>query len=181
MSNDALRTASRSRYMPSIVYLLAVIGVGALVYSRNAPPSPEAARDLRRNQQLAAGDLETSNIKPLLGQYLKADVKRGKPGTEAMVDTKPIPARIASTMAAIVTMPKAYVSAQNIIAGSDVRICLKTDAFGDATKVLTVDCDELHCMVLVRLPKVPTQTVDPDILATARLVTDPLCGPKPIP
>jgi hypothetical protein len=178
---DPLKIASASRWAPGIAYVLAVAIVGALIFFRNVPPSPTAARDLGRNQLLAPGDLETSNIRPLLGQYLRKEVKRGATVTEDMVSAKSLPARIANTMAAMVMMSLRSLKAQNIAVGRDVQICLKTDAFGDPSKVLALDCDELVCMVLVRLPKVPTQTVDPDLLLAARLVTDPQTCSKPAP
>jgi hypothetical protein len=176
---DPLKIATASRWVSGIAYVVAVAIVAALVFYRNVPPSPMAARDLGRNQKLALGDLETSNIKPLLGQFLLKEIKRGTPVTEDMVAAKPLPARIASTMAAVVMMSLRSLKAQNIEVGHDVQICLKTDAFGDASKVLAVDCDELVCMVLVRLPKIPTQTVDPDILSAARLVPDSQSCSKP--
>ncbi len=177
---DPLRVASLSRWAPALAYLLTVGLVGLLIFFRNVPPAPMAAYDLGRNKKLAPGDLETSNIKSLIGQYLRSDVKQGMPVTEAMVVKKQLPARIASTMAAVVTMSLRSLKAQKIDVGSDVQICLKTDAFGDASKVLAVDCDELLCMVLVDLPKVPIRTFDPDTFSSAaRLVTDPLDCAKP--
>jgi hypothetical protein len=169
---NPLLWVSLSRFAPGLAYLLAVGLVGGLIFFHNRPPAPMAAHDLGRNQKLAPGDLETSNIKPLLGQFLRSDVKQGMPVTEAMVAEKALPARIESTLAAVVTISLRSLNAQKISVGSDVQICLKNDAFGDVSKVITVDCDELLCMVLVKMPRVPGPKVDPDI-SVARLVTDP--------
>jgi hypothetical protein len=179
--SDPLKIASLATWVPGIAYVLAVAIVGFFISYRSLPPTPVATRDLGRNHLVVPGDLETSTIAPLLGQYLQKGVKRGETVTGGMVAAKPLPARIASTMAAVIAMPVATYKAQKIDVGRDVQICVKASAFGAASKVLAVDCDEQVCSVLVGLPKVATQTVDPDALADARLVTgvQTCSGPPP--
>jgi hypothetical protein len=169
--SDPIVSATLSRFVAGLAYVLAVSVVGAMIYSRHISPPPIAARDLDRNHRLAPGDLENSDIKPLLGQFLRKAVKQGKPVTASMLAAKELPANVANTMAAVVTMPARTVKSKKIDRGSSVRICLKKEAFGDVSKVLDVDCDELICAVLVRMAKVPSKPADPD-MSIARLVTD---------
>jgi hypothetical protein len=175
---DPLRLASLSRIAPWVAYPLAVVVVGAMIFVRETPPVPMAAHDLGRNRQLVAGDLETSNIKPLLGQYLKSDVRAGSPVTKDMVDSKPLQPPIPSTMAALVTIPLSWLKTNQFAVGGDAQICLKSGPFGDATKILTIDCDERVCMVLLKMPNVAHPATDAEISGAQLLAAPATCPPQ---
>jgi hypothetical protein len=158
------------RLVPALAWLLAVGLVGFLMHTHSEPPDPVAARTLDRNHPIAPGDLETTTISALTGKYLKKKVARGDKVTADMVSAKQLPPPITNAMAAVITISATLRLLDSIEPGNDARICLKTGQFGATTKVLAVDCDEKVCNVLVKVPKVTTQTVDPDLFADAWLI-----------
>jgi hypothetical protein len=183
MTTLALWLASLSRFVPSLAYVVAVVIIGVLVAQRSSPSPPVATQDLKRNQQLVRGDLETSASKALVGQYLRHEAKKGKPITPDMVASGPLPGRFKNTMAAIITMPRATRDARNINIGSQGQICRYGKAFGVATEVIDIDCDAQSCSIIVGLPKMPTQMIDPDLLIDADFIAapQPLSCPGPSP
>jgi hypothetical protein len=168
---DPLKVASLSTWAPAGAYIIVVAIVAILVYNRSLPPAPVAAQKMGRNHVIAPGDLETSTITPLIGKHLKQDVEKGAAMTAGMVTANELPPRLANTMAAVINMPLRSRTARKIDVGSDVQICRNGSPFGSATKVIALDCDERVCSVIVSLPKVQTQTVDPDALIDAVLLT----------
>ncbi|CDZ29370.1 hypothetical protein [Neorhizobium galegae] len=160
-----------ARVIPLLVYAGLVVWIITLVAGRSETPEPVARLALQRNHQIDNGDLQTPAFVGLVGKYLKQDVAAGDKVTAAMLEDTPLPAPLNNTMAAIISIPLQASKAAGIKAGSDVQICDRNNqGFGGLTKVISVDCDERLCQVTVTLPKMPGQTVDPDVLAGASLL-----------
>lgn len=173
---DPLKIAKWSRWMPGIAYMIAVALAGYGIYQRTLPPPALATQNLQRNHVIGPGDLETSNITPLRGQYLRKDVKLGEAVTQDMVAPKQLPPRIENTMAAVVTIPVGRYRALSLKPGDEIQICVNANPFGGMSKVLTVDCDEQVCTIFAKLPKMANQPVDPGALIDARIAIAQNCA-----
>ncbi|QRM54783.1 hypothetical protein [Sinorhizobium sp. BG8] len=171
-----------ARAIPLLVYAGVVIWLATLISGRQEVPEPVSRRDVQKSHQLQPGDLTTPAIDRLGGKYLNQDVRAGGRVTEDMVADRPPPAVAANTMAAIITITRSDWDKAAIGSGSDVRICVGGKDFAGVTKVLSVNCGAQDCEVVVGLPRLPNQTVDPVVLSGAMLVDGKVQGcasPRP--
>jgi hypothetical protein len=101
-----------------------------------------------------------------------SDARQGEAITTANVGTKPVFTKQANMMAAIITVPRTMIEGLRIREGLRVQICRHAQPFGAPAKVVALSCnDNLSCTVIIDLPKIAGQTVDPDDLADATLAT----------
>lgn len=168
-----------ARLLLATAYILVSGYVISLVINRTGPPAPTAAQDLNAGHELTLGDLETEQTKALVNRHLRKEVDKGKPITADMVSPTQLPAAIAPTIAAIVTMPQQLLKRRNLVEGSTVEVQLANSPQKLPGKIAKLICDDQTCSVIVSLAKVPPSTVGPADFASADVV--PPSSPSPQP
>ncbi len=181
---DDLTKATLLGMAPSVAYLMAIVLVGVLLFVRSCssePPAAVATQHLDRNHRLTSTDIETSTTAPLIGRILQKEVQKGEAITPAMVGQKAVPATFTPGLAALIPVPTLALRTENIVAGTDVKVCVKMHLLAGPTKVLRIeDCDDKVCWVLIGLSRTDAMGLDPVDLADARLVPRALtCSTHP--
>jgi hypothetical protein len=155
---------------PVVVAALALaFGMGGRSLLLSGPHSV-AAYDMPTNHRIEAKDLLSIDRAKLVGRFLRAPVRAGKPVTEADVAMHEVFVKHPNAIAAIIEVPQTVVDNLQLREGQPVQICGKAQPFGPAGKVLSLACDDTgHCSAIVELSKDAHQSIDPDALADATL------------
>jgi hypothetical protein len=178
---NKLRFVTLARIMLYVAYGSVCIYVVSLISTRapsTAPAPPLATRKLDANHLITRDDLQTDATAELVGRYLRKDVPQSKPITPDIVSPSPLPPRLTNTVAAIVAIPYATLMQRRIAEGMSVLIVRSVQPTAISGKVIKVDCNEQSCSVVVSLPKMPGQIIDPDMFASADIMPAPAAAPK---
>jgi|SRR5271165_3487982 len=164
--------------IPVAAWLLGIgIVVICLLLRSPSEAPPVATRTLHVNDKITAADLQSTETKPLVGRFLRQEVEAGKAVTPSMVSADFIPPNLHNTIAAIISMPVADVSARGVAVDTLVRIYRGAEVFGDPGRVVALSCDAHTCSVIVSLPPTPGKTIDPNWFKDADL--RPVAPPMP--
>ena len=160
----------RLLWVVCIIYFVVVFFAAQYVAGR----SLSGARTVVTNSFLANHQLQPTDLAPgdqaqLVGHYLRDNISKGGTITANMVTSNPLYTRLPNTLAAIITVPRQRIARLGIDAKSEVQICRGEDVLVEKAEVAAVECGETDCSVVLSLPQMKGQEVDPKILSTAAI------------
>jgi hypothetical protein len=153
---------SISRIVVIVAYVVTIGWIVYVVVGRSVP-EPTATKALHRNEQIMKGDLETTEIAALSGQYLRQDVPQAKAVSTAMVSPTKLPLVLSNAIAAVLSITRKDMEARRIVVETKVNVCRNGAPLGGETKVIDSECSEDACSLVVSL----TKPVELNEIATA--------------
>ena len=161
--------------------LHAALAIAILVrIEERQPRTYVATAKLERNHRLAETDLRLRDDASLAGRYVRETIQSGQPVTEAALSTTPLPPlpAPANTLAALVSMPTALAKQRQIVRGASVSLALRKASAPITGKVLSQECDDTRCTLVIGLSSLPAPTLAADAFDDADVA---LAGPAKAP
>ncbi|MDM0069658.1 hypothetical protein [Variovorax sp. J31P207] len=91
-----------------------------------------------------------------------------QPRADVAATTKPVTAP-ANTLAALVSMPAALAKQRQIVRGASVSVTFKKASTQVAGKVVSQECDDIRCVLVIGLSGLPAPVLAADALEDAEV------------